>query len=324
MSYSSSTASASSKTSPPAEMIHIAGGTFAMGETRFYPEEGPVRDVTVDDFFMDAVPVTNRQFSRFVDDTGYMTTAEVPPDPAAYPGADPAMLVAGSLVFKAPRNAGEMRFWGDWWHYVPGACWHRPDGAAALTDAQLDHPVVHVSFSDASAFADWAGKRLPTEAEWEFAARGGLPGAAYSWGEEFEPDGQVMANTWNGNFPMADIDGKQVGTSPVKSYPPNGYGLFDMIGNVWEWTADYWAERHPSAPSCCKPSAPQRSAAEASFDPMQPNIKIARKVLKGGSHLCAPSYCRRYRPAARQPEMVDSATSHLGFRCVAHTDRRSQ
>jgi formylglycine-generating enzyme required for sulfatase activity len=324
MSYSSSTASASSKTSPPAEMIHIAGGTFAMGETRFYPEEGPVRDVTVDDFFIDAVPVTNRQFSRFVDDTGYMTTAEVPPDPAAYPGADPAMLVAGSLVFKAPRNAGEMRFWGDWWHYVPDACWHRPDGTTALTDAQLDHPVVHVSFNDASAFADWAGKRLPTEAEWEFAARGGLPGAAYSWGEEFEPDGQVMANTWNGHFPMADIGGKQVGTSPVKSYPENGYGLFDMIGNVWEWTADYWAERHPSAPSCCKPSAPQRSAAEASFDPMQPNIKIARKVLKGGSHLCAPSYCRRYRPAARQPEMVDSATSHLGFRCVAHTDRRSQ
>lgn len=306
------------------DMIHIRGGKFAMGDTRFYPEEGPVREVTVDDFWIDAAPVTNREFSRFIAETGYVTFAEVPPDPASYPGADPAMLVAGSLVFRAPRKADDMRFWGDWWHYVPGACWHRPDGVSALTDAQLDHPVVQVSFSDASAYADWAGKTLPTEAQWEFAARGGLSGAAYGWGDEFQPGGQIMANVWNGNFPMADADGKHVGTSPVKSYPANGYGLFDMIGNVWEWTADYWTERHPSAPSCCKASKPELSPAEASFDPMQPNIRIPRKVLKGGSHLCAPSYCRRYRPAARQPEMIDSATTHLGFRCVAHTDRRSR
>ncbi|MDM9625232.1 formylglycine-generating enzyme family protein [Rhizobium sp. S152] len=305
-------------------MIHIQGGTFAMGDTRFYPEEGPVREVTVGDFWIDAAPVTNREFSRFIDETGYKTSAEVAPDPAAYPGADPAMLVPGSLVFRAPREAEDMRFWGDWWHYVSGACWRRPDGVDALAEHQLDHPVVHVSFSDADAYAAWAGKTLPTEAQWEFAARGGLSGAPYSWGDEFEPGGHAMANVWNGNFPMADTTGKKVGTSPVRSYPANGYGLFDMIGNVWEWTADYWTERHSSTPSCCKAQNPDFSPAEASFDPMQPKIRIARKVLKGGSHLCAPTYCRRYRPAARQPEMIDSATTHLGFRCVAHTDRRSQ
>jgi len=308
------------------EMVRIHGGRFTMGDSRFYSEEGPVRSVEVGDFWIDASPVTNGQFAHFVEETGYQTTAETAPDPLAYPGADPAMLVPGSLAFRAPQRPGDMRFWGDWWHYVPGASWKKPDGITPLSDSQLDHPVVQVSHADASAYARWAGKELPTEAEWEFAARGGLDGAIYSWGEEFEPGGRRMANVWDGNFPMVDAQSKPVGTSPVKSYPANGFGLFDMIGNVWEWTDDYWAERHAPAPasSCCKAAEARTSAREASLDPMQPAIRIPRKVLKGGSHLCAPSYCRRYRPAARQPEMIDSATAHIGFRCVARSEERLQ
>lgn len=300
-------------------MVWIEGGSFLMGSEDFYPEEGPVHRVRVDGFFMDATPVTNRDFSRFVTDTGYVTVAEQAPDPSLYPGADPAVLQPGSLVFRAPKSLGDMRFWGDWWHYVPGACWHRPDGISSLSEEMMDHPVVQVCHADAEAYAHWARKALPSEAEWEFAARGGMEGATFAWGKEFEPGGRRMSNIWDGKFPMVDPAGlRKFGTSPVAAFPPNGYGLSDMIGNVWEWTDDYWTDRHPddATKPCCVPINPRIATAEQSYDLRQPAIRIPRKVLKGGSHLCAPSYCRRYRPAARHPEMIDSATTHVGFRCV--------
>ncbi|MDX7953445.1 formylglycine-generating enzyme family protein [Lichenihabitans sp. Uapishka_5] len=301
-------------------MAFVPGGRFLMGSDHFYPEEAPVRRVAVDGFFMDRFPVSNRAFARFVDATGYLTLAERPPDPRLYPGLEAAALRAGSIVFTPPAAevaAGHP----SWWRYVPDACWHRPDGIAGLGTDRLDHPVVHVAFEDALAYADWAGKALPREAEWEFAARGGLDGAAYAWGDIFEPDGLRMANTWPGPFPWRGADGPhRYGTSAVGSFPANGYGLADMIGNVWEWTADFWTPRHAAAPAgCCAvaPAAePRGDDRERSFDPAQPGIRIPRRVLKGGSHLCAPNYCRRYRPAARHPEMEDSATTHIGFRCI--------
>lgn len=306
-------------------MIRIEGGTFRMGSDRHYPEEAPVHRVRVDGFWIDPAPVTNREFSRFVKEAAYVTVAEKAPDPALYPGADPAMLQPGSLVFRAPKRREDMRFWGDWWHYVAGACWHRPDGATPLAEEDMDHPVVHVSHTDAQAYAVWASKSLPSEAEWEFAARGGLDGEDFGWGDELEPDGRKMANIWDGVFPMVDpLSRKPVGTSSVGAYPANGYGLFDMIGNVWEWTDDYWTDRHPddAATSCCAPANPRMTDPEKSYDQALSAIRIPRKVLKGGSHLCAPSYCRRYRPAARHPEMIDSATTHVGFRCVVRGEGR--
>ncbi|MFT3834126.1 MAG: formylglycine-generating enzyme family protein [Micropruina sp.] len=306
----------------PAGMAWIDGGVFQMGSDRFYPEEAPVHRVRVDGFWMDRAPVTNADFARFVDATGYVTVAERSPDPSLYPGADPAMLVAGSLVFQAPRRLEDMRFWGDWWHYVPGASWRRPDGVDGVEGRLEDHPVVHICHADAEAYAAWAGKSLPTEAEWEYAARGGLDGADYSWGSEFAPQGQRLANIWDGPFPMPSEGRKPAGTSAIGTYPANAYGLLDMIGNVWEWTTDFWTGRHrdQAAKPCCIPLNPRETDAEASYDPDQSDIRIARRVLKGGSHLCAPNYCRRYRPAARQPQMEDSATSHLGFRCVIRPD----
>jgi formylglycine-generating enzyme required for sulfatase activity len=187
-----------------------------------------------------------------------------------------------------------------------------------------DHPVVHVAYRDAEAYARWAGKELPSEAEWEFAARGGLDGAEYSWGDEFTPGAKQMANTWQGAFPHQNLaeDGFER-TSPVGSFPPNAYGIHDMIGNVWEWTTDFWSTRHPAdAPkACCVPQNPRGAAEGESYDPCQPEIRIPRKVLKGGSHLCAPNYCQRYRPAARHAEPIDTSTSHVGFRCVVRAGR---
>jgi formylglycine-generating enzyme required for sulfatase activity len=302
------------------DMVWIPGGTFHMGSNDHYPEESPVHRVSVDGFWMDRTPVTNRQFKQFVKATGHITFAEIAPDPKDYPGALPHMLYAGSLVFTPPRNAVNLRDWSQWWSFMKAADWRHPDGPKSNINVQGNHPVVHISFSDALAYAKWAGKDLPTEAEWEFAARGGLDGAEFAWGEEFTPAGVHLANTWQGEFPRQNLsqDGFER-TSPVTAFPPNGYGLHDMIGNVWEWTSDWYVPRHEAdAPkACCIPQNPRGADEAASYDPCQSNIKIPRKVLKGGSHLCAPNYCRRYRPAARHPEPIDTSTSHVGFRCVA-------
>ena len=229
------------------------------------------------------------------------------------------MLFAGSLVFTPPARPVDLRDFGQWWSLMKGANWRRPYGPKSNINALDNHPVVHVSFADALAYAHWAGKELPTEAEWEFAARGGLDGAEYAWGDELTPGGRHMANTWQGDFPHQNRneDGFER-TSPVTSFPPNGYGIYDMIGNVWEWTTDWYSPKHqPDAPkACCIPENPRGGREEASYDPAQPESRIPRKVIKGGSHLCAPNYCRRYRPAARHAEPVDTSTSHLGFRCV--------
>ena len=307
---------------PPKQMVWVPGGTFLMGSNDFYPEERPVRRVTVGGFWMDAHSVTNAEFRRFVKATGYRTLAERAPDPTHYPGVDPARLVVGSLVFRRPPQRVGLADFRAWWAYVPGACWHRPAGPGSTLSGRDRHPVVHIAYEDAEAYARWAGKALPTEAEWEFAARGGLEGAAFVWGDEFAPRGRMMATTWQGEFPWQNLktDGYE-GTSPVGSFPPNGYGLYDMAGNVWEWTTDFFTPRHPgeaedTAAVCCAPRDLHAGAAEPSNVPAPPGEHIPRKVVKGGSHLCAPNYCLRYRPAARQGEAVDTSTSHIGFRCI--------
>jgi sulfatase modifying factor 1 len=302
--------------STPAGMAWIPGGEFWMGSADFYPEERPVHRVAVDGFWIDTAPVTVAQFRQFVKRTGHVTVAEVAPDPASYPGADPDLLVPGSLVFGKTAGPVDLRDVRNWWAYVPGACWHRPDGPDSDTRRRDKHPVTHVAYDDAAAYAAWAGKELPTEAEWEYAARGGLDGAVFSWGDEFAPGGEQLANTWQGEFPWQNLllDGYE-GTSPVGSFPPNGYGLADMIGNVWEWTADYFRPRHRGEAhgACCAPRNPRVEAADAG---RFPGGDIPRHVVKGGSHLCAPNYCLRYRPAARQGEAADTSTGHIGFRCV--------
>jgi formylglycine-generating enzyme required for sulfatase activity len=293
-----------------------------MGSNDHYPEEAPVHRVSVDPFWIDRTPVTNRQFKAFVKATGHKTYAEIPPDPRDYPGAMPEMIYAGSLVFMPPPRVTNLKDWSQWWTFMKDADWRHPYGPKSNINTSDNHPVVHVSYSDAQAYARWAGKDLPTEAEWEFAARGGLDGAEFAWGNEFTPGGVHMANTWQGEFPRqnSNADGYER-TSPVTAFPPNGYGVHDMIGNVWEWTADWYSPKHEAdAPkACCIPENPRGGREEASLDPRQPNIKIPRKVIKGGSHLCAPNYCRRYRPAARHAEAIDTSTSHLGFRCVKRT-----
>ena len=293
-----------------------------MGSDNHYPEERPAHPVRVDGFWMDVAPVTNRDFSRFIDDTGYVTVAERAIDPKLYPGARAEMLKPGALVFDPPK-AVSGRDIRQWWKFVFSANWRHPYGPRAGADSyiasHLDHPVVQISYEDALAYAHWAGKELPTEAEWEFAARGGLENKEFAWGDDLIPDGKLMANTWHGMFPTQNtmIDGF-ARTSPVGSFPPNGYGLYDVIGNVWEWTCDYWSGEHsaPARSPCCAPANPRSENKLASYDPAQPGVRIARRVLKGGSHLCAPNYCRRYRPAARHAQPEDTSTTHIGFRCI--------
>ena len=302
-----------------AEMVWIPGGTFLMGSNDFYTEERPVHKVVVDGFWMDAHPVTNSEFCRFVDATGYLTVAEREPNPADYPSVDSSLLVPGSLVFSRPPHHVNLKNFHQWWSYLSGACWERPEGRTSNLDGRENYPVVHIAYEDAEAFAAWAGKSLPSEAEWEFAARGGIEGAPFVWGDEFAPGGKMMANTWQGEFPWQNFqtDGYE-GTSPVGAFPANGYGLFDMAGNVWEWTSDFFTPRHPAdtAKSCCIPRNPRVESAEQSYAVGQPGATIPRRVLKGGSHLCAPNYCLRYRPAARQGEAIDTSACHIGFRCV--------
>jgi sulfatase modifying factor 1 len=299
--------------------VWIPGGTFQMGSERFYPEERPIHRVHVEDFWIAATPVTNRQFAVFVAATGYRTVAERAPDPALYPGAPAANLVAGSLVFFPSAGPVDVRNLANWWAWTPGANWRQPRGPNSSLEYLEHHPVVHVALEDAHAYCAWAEADLPTEAEWEFAARGGHDGATFVWGEDECPDGQIMANTWQGQFPWQNTaeDGFIL-TSPVGSYPANSYGLFDMAGNVWEWTSDWWTASHPAAQerACCVPGNPRGGTRPASGNRRPTPRAIPRKVVKGGSHLCAPGYCFRYRPAARQPQDIDTGMSHVGFRVV--------
>ena len=308
-------------------MRWIPGGTFRMGSEDFYPEERPVHEVTVDGFWMDEHQVTVAEYRRFVKATGYVTVAERSPDPASYPEADPELLVPGSLVFHRTAGPVPLDDYTNWWSWVPGAQWRHPEGPGSGVGGREYHPVTHVAFEDVEAYARWAGKVLPTEAEWEFAARGGLDGATYSWGNDFAPRGRMMANTWQGEFPWQNLLLDRFGgTSPVGSFPANGYGLFDMAGNAWEWTVDFYAPQHelPEVHACCGPPGPRLNPMTASPDQSynvgQPGEQFPRRVVKGGSHLCAPNYCHRYRPAARQPQAIDTSMAHLGFRCIVRVD----
>lgn len=283
-----------------------------MGSERFYEDEGPVRRVEVEGFAMSEFPVTNAQFAEFVDATGYVTEAERSPDPALYPGASPDDLVPGGVVFRMTSGPVPLDDYTNWWQWVPGASWRHPTGPESSIDAMADHPVVQVNFEDATAYCEWAGVDLPTEEEWEYAARGGIEGADFVWGDDDPQETEPLANTWQGRFPFenTELDG-YTRTSPVGSYPPNGFGLYDMAGNVWEWT-DTWYTADRGG-SCC---ARRVATLEDSYDPAE-TVKFPRKVIKGGSHLCTPQYCYRYRPAARQPQTIETATSHIGFRVIA-------
>jgi formylglycine-generating enzyme len=312
---------------PPAGMVWVPGGTFLMGSDHHYPEEAPAQPASVGGFWVDQYPVTNEQFEAFVKATGHRTAAEIAPDPSQYPGGKRELMHPGSLVFKKPAGPVDLRDFRNWWRYVLGADWRHPIGPNSSIRGRGGYPVVHIAYVDAEAYARWSGKSLPTEAEWEFAARGGLDGKEYAWGDELMPEGKPRANFWQGEFPWQNLkqDGFE-GTSPVDHFPPNGYDLYDMTGNVWEWTTDWYTPRraHGKTHPCCIPSNPRGGPVEESYDPRQPDIKIPRKVIKGGSHLCSPNYCRRYRPAARFPEPVDTSTCHLGFRCILRPSRAAE
>lgn len=308
----------------PPGMVWIPGGAFLMGTDSElgWPDEKPAHPVRVDGFWMDATEVTNAQFREFVDATGYVTTAEKVPTmeeimsqvPPGTPEPAPEMLVAGSLVFTPPDKAVELNDVSQWWTWTPGANWRHPEGPDSTVEGRDDYPVVHVSWYDAMAYAKWAGKRLPTEAEWEHAARGGLQQMDYCWGNDPPSDRHPQANVWQGEFPEenTEIDG-YTRTAPVKSYPPNGYGLYDMAGNVWEWCADWYDrtlhQRLAKQGVVVNPTGPEKTN-----DPQQPYAEL--RVEKGGSFLCSDSYCLRYRPSARQSGAPDTGMSHVGFRCV--------
>jgi formylglycine-generating enzyme len=304
----------------PPGMAWIPGGTFMMGSNDHYPEESPAHRVTVDGFWIDRHTVTNADFQRFVEATGHVTLAERPANPDDYPGAKPEMLVPSSVMFAKPPQRVSLSDHYNWWTYMAGADWRHPRGPQSSLEGLDQHPVVHVAYEDALAYAQWVGKDLPTEAEWEFAARGGIEGAEYAWGAEFTPEGRHYANTWQGEFPWQNLmaDGHEW-TAPVGSFPANGYGLHDMAGNVWEWTSDWYQDHGAIKKACCTLDNPRGGQRDASVDPRMPEVKIPRRVMKGGSYLCAPNYCRRYRPAARMAQPVDTSTCHLGFRCVRRT-----
>lgn len=294
-------------------MVHLPGGTFRMGSDDFYPDERPVHEREVAPFWIDRYAVTNEDYAAFVDATGYVTVAERELDAKAFPGADPADLVPGAMVFTPTPGPVDLGDWRNWWRWQPGAYWRAPFGPGSTIDDRMRHPVVHIAYEDAVAYADWAGLRLPTEAEHEYAARGGVDGAKFAWGDEPYPGGVAQANSWLGRFPY---DNQGVGgTAPVGSYPANGFGLFDMTGNVWEWTTDYYTPRHLRLSD--KPvDAGKRANLLAAASAQDGFPTIPRRVLKGGSHLCSPDYCLRFRPAARSPQAEDTGMSHIGFRCV--------
>jgi len=299
-------------------MKWVPGGTFRMGSDTHYPEEAPAGPVSVDGFWMDEAAVTIREFARFVAETGYITVAEKAPDPAMYPGADPALLVPGSIVFSKPPGPVDLAEPRNWWVWSPGASWRAPWGPGSGIDGRDEHPVTQVAYEDADAYARWAGKALPSEAQWERAARGGIEEAEFAWGDEIAPVGEERMNRWIGEFPWKFRPrrggARRPGTVAVRSFEPNPFGLYEVCGNTWEWTRTFFEEGGPGpAKSCCVPHDPQGPGVHASRDPA---TGIPRKVLKGGSFLCAENYCSRYRPASRIPETVESATCHISFRCL--------
>jgi formylglycine-generating enzyme required for sulfatase activity len=312
--YAGRPAKAANDEQDHAGMIFVPGGSFSMGSGKFYPEERPVRRVTVSGFWIDRHEVTNAQFKAFVEATGYRTVSERGLSRQDYPDLPDELLKPGSMVFVGvPKNSKARMNDMTWWQYVPGADWRHPAGPDSSIAGKDNHPVVHIAYQDAEAYARWAGRDLPTEAEWEFAARGGLDGADYAWGDEPTPDGQYLANSWQGFFPYEDdkSDGHH-GTAPVGCYPPNGYGLFDMVGNVWEWATDWYQPGHVLlANGTINPTGPEpRNGSPLSAPAGAP------RVIKGGSWLCSPNFCGRYRPAARQPQEVDLGASHIGFRTI--------
>ena len=298
----------------PSGMVWIAGGCFMMGSDRHYAEEAPAHPVSVDGFWIDRHPVTNQEFDRFARATGYVTQAERERQEEG-PGHVTTTLRPGSLVFRKTPGPVDLSKQLNWWIYATGADWRHPSGPNSSLTGKTQHPVVHIAYEDAEAYARWAGKDLPTEAEWEFAARGGLDGAEYAWGEELMPSGYLMANTWQGEFPWQNLSAVGFeGTSPVGYFPPNAYGLYDMIGNVWEWTMDWYAEHHAAAPEGYVLHNPRGGVSEDGSEAAA--LAVPRKVMKGGSFLCAPNYSQRYRPAARIGQSLSIAACHLGFRCV--------
>jgi formylglycine-generating enzyme required for sulfatase activity len=298
-----------------ADMVRIPGGRFLMGSAEFYPDEQPVHERDVADFVIDRHAVTNADFASFVDATGYVTVAERPLEAGLFPELPEKDLQPGAMVFTATAGPVDLRDWRQWWRWEPGASWRHPEGLGSGIDDRMDRPVVQVSFEDATAYAAWAGKRLPTEAEHEYAARGGVDGARFAWGDEPYPGGVAQANSWIGRFPWDNRGRFGATPAPVGSYPANGYGLFDMIGNVWEWTSDYYTPRHV-VPGSSAPEAGARTNLLGGAG-AEPGSRIPRRVLKGGSYLCSPDYCLRFRPAARSPQAEDTATTHIGFRCAA-------
>ena len=295
-----------------ADFVRLEGGSFKMGSETHYQEEAALRTVTVGPFEIGTTEVTNAEFAAFVAATGYVTTAEQGPNPAEHPNWPAMLLQPGSMVFAQPAQKVSLADANAWWRFTPGANWRQPSGPGSSITGLDAHPVVQISPEDAAAYAAWAGGRLPTEAEWEFAARGGLDGAEYVWGEDYDPAEGWKANTWQGPFPRTDLaqDGHH-GTAPVASFEPNGYGLYDMSGNVWEHVADWWVPGHPSRDETDPAGPPEAIAARFSH----PDIG-AQHVVKGGSWLCAPSYCLRYRPAARQSAEQGLGSNHIGFRIV--------
>lgn len=302
------------KTQPgkaPEGMVWIAPGKFWMGaEDPTMRDASPVREIELSGYWIDATEVTNRQYDAFVKATGYKTVAEIAPKAEDYPGADPKLLVPGSVVFTPPPGEIPLDDFLQWWRWVPGADWRHPEGPGSSIESRMEHPVVQMAYEDAVAYAKWAGKRLPTEAEWEKAARGGLQRKKYVWGDELNPGGKWMSNNWQGGFPHANskADGF-VATAPVKSYPPNGFGLYDVSGNAWEWCSDWY---RPDAYKTLEAKNPKGPA--ESFDPQEPGVP--KRVHRGGSFLCSDLYCIRYLPAARGKGAIDSGANHIGFRCV--------
>jgi formylglycine-generating enzyme required for sulfatase activity len=289
-------------------MVHLAGGTFTMGSDTGRMEERVTRKAAVGPFWIGRHEVTNAQFAKFAEAAGYKTLAERPTDPRQHPGIPPELLVPGAMVFQQPQAPVSRADVTQWWRYVPGADWRHPFGPGSSIEGKANHPVVNVAYEDAKAYAQWLGHSLPTEAEWEFAARGGLEGMKYAWGDAYDPAGGWKANTWQGDFPMHDeaLDGFS-GTAPVGCFPPNGYGLFDMIGNVWEYTSDPWRPYH--MPHFAGLSAKQDVSANA-------QQAAGPVTIKGGSWLCAPNFCERYRPSARQPQESGLGAVHIGFRTI--------